>query len=131
MPNFDRIIKAQNKRILNPEKVLRIEDCDCAVKGKTYTETNPRTNVVEERSKIYLGLTEHTFFQRHKLHKTSFTNQRYSGSTALSSFIWDLKAIGVNFEVDFSIVKLARPYNRESKVCDLCLTEKTKTTTVH
>lgn len=145
MPNFDRIIKAQNKRILNPEKVLRIEDCDCAVKGKTcclggncntkslvyrgevkYTETNPRTNVVEERSKIYLGLTEHTFFQRHKLHKTSFTNQRYSGSTALSSFIWDLKAIGVNFEVDFSIVKLARPYNRESKVCDLCLTEKTE-----
>ena len=30
MPNFDRIIKAHNKRILNPEKVLKIQDCDCA-----------------------------------------------------------------------------------------------------
>ena len=145
MPNFDRIIKAQNKRILNPEKVLKIEDCDCAVKGKScclggncntkslvyrgevkYTETNPRTNLDEEKSKFYTGLTEHTFSQRHKLHKTSLTNQKYSGSTSLSSFVWELKALGIDHEVEFSIVKLARPYNRESKTCDLCLTEKTE-----
>ena len=84
-----------------------------------YTETNPRTNLDEEKSKFYTGLTELTFSQRHKLHKTSFTNQNYSGSTSLSSFVWELKALGINHEVEFSIVKLARPYNRESKICDL------------
>ena len=87
MPNFDRIIKAQNKRILNPEKVLKIEDCDCAVKGKScclggncntkslvyrgevkYTETNPRTNLDEEKSKFYTGL-QSTHFSR----DTSYT----------------------------------------------------------
>ena len=112
MPNFDRIIKAHNKRILNPEKVLKIQDCDCAAKGKVcclsgncntkslvykgevkYKETNPRTNLEEEKCKFYLGLTENTFFERHKLHKTSFNNPSYSGSTSLSSFVWELKRL--------------------------------------
>ena len=39
-----------------------------------YTEIIPSTNLVEESSKFNLGLTENTFFQRHKLHKTSFNN---------------------------------------------------------
>ena len=83
-------------------------------------------NLEEEKCKFYLGLTENTFFERHKLHKTSFNNPSYSGSTSLSSFVWELKRLGISYEINFSIVKLAKSYSRESKVCDLCLTEKTE-----
>jgi len=81
-----------------------------------YKETNPRTNLEEEKCKFYLGLTENTFFERHKLHKTSFNNPSYSGSTSLSSFVWELKRLGISYEINFSIVKLAKSYSRIKSV---------------
>ena len=49
-------------------------------------------------------------------------------ATTLSAEIWRLKKINPNYEYDlkFSIAMLAKAYNKEAKVCQLCLSEKTK-----
>ena len=119
-PPCHSMVRRQKSQNLSYVSVERLRD------ARKYKETNPRTNLEEEKCKFYLGLTENTFFERHKLHKTSFNNPSYSGSTSLSSFVWELKRLGISYEINFSIVKLAKSYSRESKVCDLCLTEKTE-----
>ena len=45
-------------------------------------------------------------------------------STELSKYIWQLKDNSVNFNIKWSIIARARPYNNTTKRCDLCLTEK-------
>ena len=65
-----------------------------------------------------------TFKERYKNHKHNIDNAASKG-TALSSHIWKLKNQNINFDLKFSILKLCKVYSRESKSCDLCLTEKT------
>ena len=75
-------------------------------------------------SKNYIGLTEGTFKQRYTQHKATFKNRRYTNSTELSNHIWNLRDNNQNFNIKWSIISRARPYNNISKRCDLCLTEK-------
>ena len=81
--------------------------------------------VMENRLKVYYGLTARTFKLRFNEHKTSITNEAYRNKgTTLSAHIWWIKDMNVNYELKFSIVKLANAYSKEAKVCSLCLQEK-------
>ena len=144
MPNLKRLISGNNNKVLNMQQNLRIEGCNCSggiqtcvldghcqthslvYKGELrYEIPNPRTGVVENKLKIYYGLTARTFKKRFSEHKTQFTNEAYRNKgTTLSTHIWKIKDLNVNFDLKFSIVKLARPYSREGKSCPLCLQEK-------
>ena len=87
---------------------------------------NPRSGVIENKTKIYYGLTSTTFKTRYGNHKTSFRLEAYRTNTTLSAHIWRLKDLNINnYNLKFSIVKLAKPYSREAKSCELCLQEKT------
>ena len=79
----------------------------------------------KEIKKAYFGSSMNTFKQRYRVHKSSFTHRRYKDSTGLSSFIWKLKDRNLNYSLNFSIVTLAPAYTKESKMCFLCLAEKT------
>ena len=57
-------------------------------------------------------------------HKVTFRHRKYTNSTELSKYIWQLKDNSVNFNIKWSIIARARPYNNTTKRCDLCLTEK-------
>ena len=41
--------------------------------------------------KIYFGSTQGDFKTRYYNHRTSFSHERYRYSTALSSYVWELK----------------------------------------
>ena len=88
--------------------------------------SEPRTGLIENKTKIYYGLTSTTFKTRYANHKTSFRLAAYRTNTTLSAHIWRLKDLSINnYNLKFSIVKLAKPYSREAKSCELCLQEKT------
>ena len=75
-------------------------------------------------TKNYIGLTEGTFKQRFSQHKATFKHRKYTNSTELSKYIWKLRDNNQDFNIKWTIISRARPYNNISKRCDLCLTEK-------
>ena len=89
-----------------------------------YDIWNPRRHMVENKTKIYFGLASTTFKVRHSNHNTSFNLAAYRKNTALSVEVWRLKDQSINYDLKFSIVKLAPTCSRESKFCRLCLQEK-------
>ena len=147
MPNIYRNISSINQSLIYPEKNLQIKGCNCTtgvdscpINGNCLTdqivyqgdlkfkEVNPNTNREEEVHKIYIGSTATTFKARYGGHKFSFDHVEKETATTLSAEIWRLKKINPNYEYDFkfSIAMLAKAYNKEAKVCQLCLSEKTK-----
>ena len=143
MPNIKRIISGHNNKIVSPQSELTLQGCNCnggvqscmlgghcltkslVYKGEVkYQIHNPRTGINENKTKHYVGLASTTFKERYKNHKHNIDNAASKG-TALSSHIWRLKNQNINFDLKFSILKLCKVYSRESKSCDLCLTEKT------
>ena len=141
MPNVDRILKANNKKLLEPEKKLKLEGCNChepqscpignhcqtrslIYRGDLKYEVTRQGSQIEI-NKVYFGNSMNTFKERYGVHKSSFTHQRYKESTGLSSFIWKIKGRNLPYRLTFSVVTLAPAYTKESKFCFLCLAEKT------
>ena len=141
MPNVDRILKANNKKLLEPEKKLKLEGCNChepqscpignhcqtrslIYRGDLKYEVTRQGSQIEI-NKVYFGNSMNTFKERYGVHKSSFTHQRYKESTGLSSFIWKIKERNLPYRLTFSVVTLAPAYTKESKFCFLCLAEKT------
>ena len=145
VPNMKNIISGHNNKIVNPQVGLGILGCNCQngvqncmLGGNCLTRSlvyraelkyqiqNPRTGILEPKTKYYIGLTSTSFKERYKTHKTSFNHAAYKSSTTLSSHIWNIREKNVQqFDLNFSILKLCRTYTKESKSCDLCLAEKT------
>ena len=78
-----------------------------------------------ENKALYIGLAENSFKQRYTNHLSSFNNIQYKDSTALSKYIWDLKNKEKKFEIKWSILKKTNAYHPKTRICNLCLTEKT------
>ena len=142
MPNIKRIISGHNNRIVNPQSELILGGCNCTggvqscpLGGNCLTQSLVYKAVVKYQinnwgtgavEKHYVGLTCRTFKFRYGGHSTTINNAAYRNKgTTLSSHIWRLKDRNINFDLKFSMLKLARSYTKEAKVCDLCLTEKT------
>ena len=139
-------IAGNNKKLLNPEDSLELKGCNCqgaagpancTMSGHCqtsnivyqgdldYKQPNPFTGNEEKFRKTYIGSCCTTWKRRYGNHKQSFSNPQ-ANQTALSTEIWRLKGLNnTNFQLSWSIKKLARPYSRESKFCHLCLAEKT------
>ena len=143
LPSFKKIVSGHNKKVLHPERVLKELGCncrtgnECMLEGKClthqliykgtlkYKKTNHITKEVQDITKSYHGLTSTSFKARHSNHLTSFRDPKYRHSTRLSTHIWELKEDGIqDFDLKFSIEKLAPAYKRETQKCLLCLEEK-------
>ena len=131
---------------MNPEKCLGLKGCncqniaspdECSMNGHCLTsnivyqadlefkQNNPYSGNEETFKKVYIGSTCTTWKRRFGNHKQSF-NHADGNQTALSNEIWRLKGLNNrNWKLSWSIKKFARPYSRETKFCDLCLSEKT------
>ena len=72
---------------------------------------------------IYIGAAEN-FKQRYGNHLKSFRHIHYKKETTLSEHIWLLKSNNVNFSIKWKILKRTSGYNKISKTCSLCTTEK-------
>lgn len=73
----------------------------------------------------YIGLTSTSFKKRYANHKASFMHRNKSCETTLSRHIWELKDKGVPFKTTWSIMANAPSYSKQTRLCQLCLMEKT------
>ena len=85
---------------------------------------NKGTTWKPKETEKYIGLTSSTFKIR-----WNFTNSqikhRHLPSTALSSYIWQLKDNGyTNYKISWKILAKANPYSSATKICNLCNKEK-------
>ena len=148
LPNVAKAIKGLNRKILQPETALKLKGCNCeggrngegcVVEGDhcltdncvylaklSYEATHPITGLMVQNNKNYFGLTQNQFKTRFSGHKTSFNLQAYKNSTTLSRKVWELKEATppIDYDLKFSIIKLAQAYTKESKACALCQSEK-------
>ena len=98
-----------------------------------YRKPNDHPQYINTKSNHpnYIGLTEGTFKQRFSQHKATFKHRKYTNSTELSKYIWKLRDNNQHFNIKWTIISRARPYNNISKRCDLCLMEKLMTITAN
>ena len=74
------------------------------------------------QSETNVGLTESEFKTRY--HTNSFRNAKSKNSTELSKYIWHLKENKIDYDITWSVIGHAKPYNSANKRCNLCLSEK-------
>ena len=95
----------------------------------TAIQTQPNPTLTEPRNdnkhKImtYIGCAEN-FKTRYRNHIKSFRNVKYEKETALSKYIHQLEKSNVNFLIEWSILKKTSGYNKITKLCSLCTSEK-------
>ena len=133
MDNMETIVKQHNDRILKPTDANNNSYCNCRKKvhcpltGACLTPSIVYQATVTPRNRIpriYIGIKEHDFKTRYRNHILSFNNRRYSDSSTLSMFVWELKESNTEFSIEWSILKYANPYKSGRKTCNLCLAEK-------
>ena len=135
MDNMKSIINKHNKKVTNADNDTSTDNqvqCNwrnkdqCPLDNKCLTSSiiyNAQVTT-NNATKNYIGLTEGTFKQRFSQHKAKFKHRKYTNSTELSKYIWKLRDNNQDFNIKWTIISRARPYNNISKRCDLCLTEK-------
>ena len=137
MENIKTIISSHNKHVLASYPTTNSEDriCNCPRKSKANCPLNGHClarNIVYKATftpqssppKQYIGLTSTTFKERLDNHTQSLKHESMSNSTELSKFIWSLKTKGEAYNLKWSIIQRAAPYNAATKRCNLCLAEK-------
>lgn len=135
MDNMESIINKHNKKVTNADNdtsTVNQVQCNCRNKDQCPLDNKCLTSSViynaqvttNNATKNYIGLTEGTFKQRFSQHKATFKHRKYTNSTELSKYIWKLRDNNQDFNIKWTIIRRARPYNNISKRCDLCLTEK-------
>ena len=72
---------------------------------------------------FYIGAAE-DFKTRFANHQKSFRHEKYKAETELSKYIWNLKSKNLNYSVHWRMIKQTSGYNKISKLCSLCTSEK-------
>ena len=135
MGNFKQKIAAHNSRVrTNAEIQPVVPSCNCTgemgpcpmgghclVKSVVYG-----AEVVDSQghTETYTGLTSNTFKERFYGHRSSFRHEDSENSTTLSAHIWNLKNKNENFDINWSVLDRAAPFNPISRKCNLCVREK-------
>ena len=138
MPNVERIMNMHNKAISNnsttPDPSTNTRACNCRrrdqcplngqclQKGIIYQAKVIADN--SSKAETYIGLTETTFKTRYNNHKSSFNLIHKKSNTELSNHVWKLKDSNINYSIEWSIVRRARPYSPAVQRCSLCNWEK-------
>ena len=135
MPNFKQKVAMHNSRIRRSQTQINnqpgcnctggTEECplrgSCKIKGVIY-----RADVASPglTTQTYTGLTSNTFKQRFYGHSHSFNNRDSTTSTTLSSYIWDLKDKGRDFNLSWNVIDRGKAFNPVTRRCNLCVKEK-------
>ena len=131
--NMNKIITSHNKKILSKD-TTETNNCNCKQKQNCPLEGKCReksviykctASVPNKPDKVYIGLTEGEFKTRHSGHKTTFKNEKYAKSTAISTYFWKTKEKEKTDPIlKWSILKSVPAYSNITKRCLLCLQEK-------
>ena len=81
------------------------------------------TNSVDDKRRVYVGLSELPFKDRYRNHVRDFNNEIHCNKTELSKYVWDLKRNSKEPHVTWIIV--CKVYGTPKRnFCRLCLKEK-------
>ena len=134
--NMDNIlkVKAHNAKILlkDIKKDEEEKGCNCRNKAACSVANKClKNNVVykatvnyEDKTQHYIGMTENSFKTRYTLHKSSFKHSKNRSQTELSNLIWSLTYKETDYNLTWTIIDQARPYQSGKRTCNLCLSEK-------
>ena len=134
--NMENIVKQHNSKILNESNTINDQGhtCNCRVREQCPLDNNCLSSGVvymanvstddDPLGKSYIGLTEGPFKLRFNQHTSSFKREKHSNCTELSKHVWKLKNKGKQYNIKWSIITKASPYNNKSKRCNLCIAEK-------
>ena len=106
-------------------EILKLDKAECPMPGNCYQPnvvyradiTTPGGNL-----ETYTGATKE-FHGRWLAHRRSYTNPAVN-KTTFSSYIWSLKDANTPFNIQWSIIDRAPPYNPRTGLCMLCTVEK-------
>ena len=117
---YNYIYKQLNRDLLNESFHV------CAEHSTIIRSITPDDATIKSDHKIEkcVGLTEGTFKRRLYGHRQSFKNSNLKNATELSKHIWHLKENNEEYELSWRIIDKAKPYNRSSNKCSICLLEK-------
>ena len=82
------------------------------------------TDLVDNTTETYIGLTGDCFKNRISNHKKSFKHQCYKNETCLSNHIWRLKEDNHNYDIKWKIIDKGSTYDPNTNRCNLCTKEK-------
>ena len=57
-------------------------------------------------------------------HLKSFRHERYKNETALSTYMWNMKQLGAEVNLNWSVIAKVPAHRPGDKFCQLCLAEK-------
>ena len=109
------------RRITRQSSGTSANDSSLQVVEPSHSSTGSLHNI--RREAIYIGAAEN-FKLRYANHLKSFRHMQYKKETTLSEHIWLLKSNNINFSIKWNILKRTPGYNKISKTCSLCVTEK-------
>ena len=129
MANFKSIINMHNKEVITQAvKGNCINKSDCSLSNQCQI-----TNIIQKikiasklqnyHEKIYYGISEGAFKQRHGNDKKSFNHEKHRADAELSEEYWRLTELKVQPQVQFYILKRF-PQQKKAGICYLCLDEK-------
>ena len=114
-----KIISDHNKKVLGGRRSRNRSGCNCEdgvqscpfdgnclAKNQIYKAAVSSSEGVKE----YIGQTANTFKERYGNHKNSFVKTYKRKSTALSKHIWSLKRKGIDYNIKWSSICEALPY---------------------
>ena len=133
-PNLGRKISAHNKKVLKMynQEEDDIQPCkctkeECPVQGKC-TQAAVIYNATVERddgiTDTYIGLSEPQFKKRYKNHISNFNTRNPNNASCLSKYIWRLQDQNIGYNIKWTIVSRAQPFNPVTGICNLCIREK-------
>ena len=130
---MESIITSHNKKLtFKPNTNILPCNCrdkqTCPLDGKCRSKNiiyKCAVSTTNKPTKVYMDLTENEWKKRYNNHKQSFSNKKYAKSTALSSYIWEVKdKQQTPPTLTWSIMKSVSAYSNLTKRCRLCLYEK-------
>ena len=70
----------------------------------------------------YIGCSQN-FADRYYKHRSDFMNPKTKHATTLSTYVWELKDQGKDFDISWKIIDRGPLFNHASKRCRLCIKE--------
>ena len=77
------------------------------------TRTEEQTNTTYTKFKLRLNKPE-----------KNLNHEQYRTNTSLSSYLWDLKNDGKQYDIEWDLIGRAKPFSPISNTCNLCTLEK-------
>ena len=103
MPNIATIISVHKKQVMNPRK--ETHSCNCCKKSvssqinashpPSYVYEATITNDKNDEKKTYIEASATSFKDRFRNHTKDMKHRKYSKSTKLLKYIWELKDKGM------------------------------------